>query len=129
MSGEVQRHYDAHLAPIYVWMVGDVAAALQRNRDFFAAAGLTPSARGVAVDLGCGFGLQAIPLAELGHEVVALDFSAELLAELRTRASRASSATKPSTSSAARALVSPLRILPSMLSSYCTSGEAAASIA
>ena len=86
MSGEVQRHYDTHLAPIYVWMVGDVAAALQRSLDFFAAAGLKPGAGGVTVDLGCGFGLQAIPLAELGHEVVALDFSAELLAELRTRA-------------------------------------------
>ncbi len=86
MSGEVQRHYDSHLAPIYVWMVGDVVAALQRSRDFFAAAGLKPGAGGVAVDLGCGFGLQAIPLAELGHEVVALDFSAELLGELRARA-------------------------------------------
>ncbi len=86
MSAEVQRHYDTHLAPIYVWMVGDVAAALQRSRDFFAAAGLKPGAHGLAVDLGCGFGLQAIPLAELGYEVVALDFSTELLTELRARA-------------------------------------------
>lgn len=86
MSTEVQKHYDTHLAPIYVWMVGDVAAALQRSRDFFAAAGLKPDSRGVAVDLGCGFGLQAIPLAELGHEVTALDFSADLLAHLRARA-------------------------------------------
>jgi SAM-dependent methyltransferase len=86
MSTEVQRHYDTHLAPIYVWMVGDVAAAWQRSRDFFAAAGLKPGARGLAVDLGCGFGLQAIPLAELGYEVTALDFNAELLGELRARA-------------------------------------------
>ena len=85
MSAEVQRHYDTHLAPIYVWMVGDVAAALQRSRDFFAAAGLKAGARGIAVDLGCGFGLQAIPLAELGYEVTALDFSTELLTELRAR--------------------------------------------
>ncbi|HTH49169.1 MAG TPA: class I SAM-dependent methyltransferase [Candidatus Limnocylindria bacterium] len=83
MSAEVQRHYDNHLAPIYVWMVGDVGAALQRNRDFFAAAGLKGGSNGVAVDLGCGFGLQAIPLAELGYKVTALDFSAELLTELR----------------------------------------------
>lgn len=82
----VQRHYDSHLAPIYVWMVGDVGAALQRSRDFFAAAGLMTGAGGVAVDLGCGCGLQAIPLAELGYEVVALDLCAELLAELRARA-------------------------------------------
>ena len=86
MSTEVQRHYDTHLAPIYVWMVGDIAAASQRSRDFFAAAGLKSGAHGVAVDLGCGFGLQAIPLAELGYAVTALDFSAELLGELRSRA-------------------------------------------
>ena len=85
MNTEVQKHYDTHLAPIYVWMVGDVAAALQRNRDFFATAGLKPGSCGIAVDLGCGFGLQSIPLAELGHEVVALDLSAELLADLRAR--------------------------------------------
>ena len=34
------------------------------------------------MDLGCGLGLQAIPLAELGHEVVALDLGAELLARI-----------------------------------------------
>lgn len=82
----IRQHYDSHLAPIYTWMVGDVDAALQRNRDLFAAAGLEAGAHGIAVDLGCGFGLQAIPLAELGHDVVALDLCAGLLAELRVRA-------------------------------------------
>ena len=67
-------------------MVGDVDAALQRSRDFLAAAGLKAGASGVAVDLGCGFGLQAIPLAELGFNVLALDLCVELLAELRARA-------------------------------------------
>jgi SAM-dependent methyltransferase len=64
-------------------MIGDVDAAFQRNREFLASAGLKPTAHGVAVDLGCGFGLQAIPLAELGYDVLALDLCAELLAELR----------------------------------------------
>lgn len=82
----VRQHYDSHLAPIYTWMVGDVEAALQRSRDLFAAAGLEAGAHGIAVDLGCGFGLQSIPLAELGHDVVALDRCAGLLVELRVRA-------------------------------------------
>ncbi len=83
---DVQRHHDSHLGPIYTWMVGDIPAALQRGRDLFAAAGVVPVRHGVAVDLGCSSGLQAIPLAELGHEVVAIDLCARLLAELRDRA-------------------------------------------
>ena len=38
---------------------------------------------GLAVDLGAGFGMHAIPLARAGYEVVALDTSRELLDVLR----------------------------------------------
>jgi SAM-dependent methyltransferase len=39
------------------------------------------------LDVGCGSGALALPLAEAGHEVVALDFSAGMLDLLRRRAS------------------------------------------
>ncbi len=38
---------------------------------------------GLAIDLGAGFGMHAIPLARAGYEVVALDTSRELLDVLR----------------------------------------------
>lgn len=44
MSTEVQRHYDTHLGPIYRWMIGDVDAALQQIREFFASTSLKPGA-------------------------------------------------------------------------------------
>jgi SAM-dependent methyltransferase len=40
------------------------------------------------LDVGCGSGALAVPLARAGHEVVALDFSAGMLAVLRQRASK-----------------------------------------
>jgi SAM-dependent methyltransferase len=79
-----REHYEALLAPIYVWMVGDVDAALARTRAALTEAGVQRGA-GAALDLGCGFGLQAIPLAELGYDVTAIDESAQLLAELEQR--------------------------------------------
>ncbi len=85
----MQEHYAAHLAPIYTWMVGDVDAALERSRELLSKAGvLGASAAGLgkqAIDLGCGFGLQSLPLAEAGYAVVSIDLSAELLAELERR--------------------------------------------
>jgi SAM-dependent methyltransferase len=72
----VQQHYDDLLAPIYVWMAGGLEAALAAG-----AADIAPllPGDGVAVDLGAGFGMHAVPLARGGYEVVALDTSAQLL--------------------------------------------------
>lgn len=82
---EMREHYDRHLAPLYTWMVGDVDEALNRSRASLVELGLKLEAGGSAIDLGCGFGLHAIPLADLGYDVVAIDFSEELLAELERR--------------------------------------------
>jgi len=76
----VTRHYEAHLAPIYVWMAGGMEHALTLGRSDIARFLDRP---GVAVDLGAGFGMHAIPLARAGHRVVAVDTSQLLLAELR----------------------------------------------
>jgi SAM-dependent methyltransferase len=85
----VQQHYDHHLGPIYNWMIGDFEAALQRQREFFRRIGLEPGNGGLAVDLGAGSGLQAVPLAELGYDVLAFDSCRTLLQELSVRAAGA----------------------------------------
>jgi SAM-dependent methyltransferase len=82
----VTEHYDRHLGPVYSWMIGDVSAAIDRNREELAALGIRRGLTGTAVDLGAGPGLHAIPLAELGFSVLALDSCSPLVEELRQRA-------------------------------------------
>src|SRR5271165_3498209 len=82
----VADHYEAHLAPVYLWMSGGVDAAFARG-DAEIAALLPHFARGTtAVDLGAGFGMHAIPLGRRGFSVIAVDTSALLLEELRRHA-------------------------------------------
>lgn len=75
-----QQHYDELLASIYVWMAGGLPSALATGAQDVAA--LVPG-NGLAVDLGAGFGMHAIPLARGGYDVVALDTSEQLLDVLR----------------------------------------------
>jgi hypothetical protein len=79
-----EAHYQAHLGPVYAWMLGDLEAAFAR-----AAAEIDdlplPSGGGVAVDLGAGLGLHSLALARRGFEVVAIDSSELMLDELRAR--------------------------------------------
>jgi SAM-dependent methyltransferase len=79
-------HYDQQLASIYSWMAGTPEAAIKRNYALFRQLGIDSLPRGLAVDLGAGSGFQSIPLAELGFSVVAVDFCAALLTELKARA-------------------------------------------
>jgi len=76
----VVNHYETHLAPIYLWMAGGIEHALALGSGDLSPFLDTP---GVAVDLGVGFGMHSIPLARAGFEVLALDSSQLLLAELR----------------------------------------------
>jgi SAM-dependent methyltransferase len=76
----VQQHYEGLLAPIYVWMVGGLETALAAGA--MDVAPLLPG-DGMAVDLGAGFGMHAIPLARGGYDVVAIDTSSQLLDVLR----------------------------------------------
>jgi len=78
----VTEHYEQHLGPIYVWMAGGVDAALKTGNDDIEALDLAPMRDAVAVDLGAGFGMHAIPLARRGYRVVAIDSCAELLGTL-----------------------------------------------
>ena len=75
----VHEHYKAHLAPIYLWMVGGLEQALSAGAGDVA--GFVGRGR-TAVDLGAGFGMHTIPLARSGYDVLAIDTSSHLLAEL-----------------------------------------------
>jgi SAM-dependent methyltransferase len=82
----VQKHYDTHLGAVYSWTMGDLDSAFLRSNDFLTSLDLPVADGQLAVDLGCGFGLHAIPLAQRGYHVLAIDFCTELLSDLRARA-------------------------------------------
>jgi 2-polyprenyl-3-methyl-5-hydroxy-6-metoxy-1,4-benzoquinol methylase len=87
MRKATDDHYADLLGPIYTWMVGDIDAALARSDaelDMLPAPASNEVA--VAVDLGAGFGLHAIPLARRGFSVLALDSCETLLNDLKQRA-------------------------------------------
>src|SRR5450631_133227 len=81
----VTEHYETHLAPIYVWMAGGMDAAITRGRTEVAAVCPRPSKSQWAVDLGAGFGMHAIPLADIGYSVLAIDSSGTLLAAMQSQ--------------------------------------------
>ncbi len=84
----VKAHYDSLLAPVYSWILGDFDAAHRQNAGLFDDLAILPRGNGLAVDLGCGPGCQAVPLAERGFSVLAIDFCAELLGELAQHAAQ-----------------------------------------
>lgn len=81
----VRDHYDGFLGPVYSWILGDFEKARDASASLFSSLGLSASPGALAVDLGAGPGCQALPLADLGYRVVAIDFCAPLLAELEAR--------------------------------------------
>jgi SAM-dependent methyltransferase len=79
----VAEHYERLLAPIYLWMAGGMDAAIARGRAEVHAVCAHPANNQWALDLGAGFGMHAMPLADMGYSVVAIDTSAVLLEVLR----------------------------------------------
>lgn len=79
----VTQHYESHLAPVYVWMAGGIEAAIARGQAEVESVCARPNENHVAIDLGAGFGMHAIPLANLGYSVVAIDSSTVLLDVLK----------------------------------------------
>jgi len=80
-----QSHYADHLGAVYSWSVGGIEAAIARGEFELQALAALPRATGIAVDLGAGFGMHAIPLAMRGFRTLAIDSCATLLDELRFR--------------------------------------------
>jgi SAM-dependent methyltransferase len=82
-----REHYQRVLAPHYSRMFGDFDAKVAEQQAVLERLRITPWRAGaLAVDLGCGSGFQSIALARLGFRVLAVDFTADLLSELETRA-------------------------------------------
>jgi SAM-dependent methyltransferase len=79
----VAEHYERVLSPVYAWMAGGAESALAAGKTEIEALNLALPAGALAVDLGAGFGMHAIPLARAGARVIAVDSSAHLLAELQ----------------------------------------------
>lgn len=79
----VKKHYDEHLSGFYSWMSGDFSEKVSQVKQFFTDNGILPSGSKYAVDLGSGHGIQSQALTELGFTVTAVDFSEQLLNELK----------------------------------------------
>lgn len=77
-----KKHYESHLGNFYTWMLGDWEKKSQEFKSFLIQKNLIPKFSKKAIDMGAGNGMQAIPLAELGYEVTAIDFNPQLLSEL-----------------------------------------------
>ena len=82
------EHYENLLADYYAWISGGVQAKIQENQKFLSDHHIQPIRSGLAFDLGAGCGFQAVPLAQLGFRVVAMDLSAKLLAQLKENAKK-----------------------------------------
>ncbi len=78
----VAEHYERILSPVYAWMAGGAENALAAGKAEIDALNLALPAGALAIDLGAGFGMHAIPLARAGARVVAIDNSPQLLDEL-----------------------------------------------
>jgi len=78
-----KEHYDNHLASLYAWMLGDMQVKVQDFLKLFEDNNIKPGKGAVALDMGCGNGIQSIALAKIGFEVIAVDFNKALLVELR----------------------------------------------
>jgi SAM-dependent methyltransferase len=79
----VKEHYDNHLGHFYSWMTGDFHTKSNEFKDFLTDNSIKPLSNKIAIDLGAGHGLQSIPLAEIGFQVLAVDFNQQLLDELK----------------------------------------------
>jgi len=78
----VLQHYATHLGPIYLWMAGGFERAIEMGRSDLNALGVPVRAGMKVLDLGAGFGMHAVPLAQAGCSVSAVDSSGLLLQEL-----------------------------------------------
>jgi SAM-dependent methyltransferase len=74
----VKEHYDHHLGNFYSWMAGDFVVKQSEQQQFFQRNDILPIKTNIAIDLGCGHGIQAVSLARLGFKVEAIDFNVQL---------------------------------------------------
>jgi hypothetical protein len=80
-----KEHYEEHLGRFYEWMCGPFDTAQKSRQEFYERHAILPSGNGVAVDLGCGHGIDTVSLLNLGFRAIAFDFNKNLLASLEAR--------------------------------------------
>jgi len=80
----VKEHYDNHLGNFYSWYTDDFDANKNNFKSFCIENSIKPFDSGISIDLGASNGIQTIALAELGFRVKAIDFSIQLLDELKS---------------------------------------------
>ncbi len=81
-------HYKQHLSQFYTWMFGEYGSMVARQKSLLQEHCHITSpttSQAVAIDLGSGPGFQSIAMKELGFNVHAVDFSEELLNELKVK--------------------------------------------
>lgn len=86
-----KRHYDELLGGVYAWSVATAGDPVERGGRWLEAHGLLGATR--YLDLGAGFGAHVLPLLAAGKQVTAVDFSSELLEQLRAAAGAATGLT------------------------------------
>ncbi len=79
----VKEHYDKHLANFYSWMMGDFQTKSNEFKNFLTENSIKPLSTKIAIDLGSGHGIQSIAIAEVGFQVLAVDFNQQLLDEIK----------------------------------------------
>lgn len=84
----VRDHYNEFLGPVYSWILGDFESASQKSAALFDRLNIRNGDGQLAADLGAGPGNQAVPLAQRGFEVIAIDFCEALVEELEGHAGR-----------------------------------------
>ena len=82
----VREHYEKHLGNLYSWMMGDYETRQKEFFNFLVENDVTPTSTRIAIDLGAGHGIQSLPLAKLGFNVISIDFNRQLLDELKNNA-------------------------------------------
>ncbi|HMA64043.1 MAG TPA: hypothetical protein VKO63_02550, partial [Chitinispirillaceae bacterium] len=70
----IKDHYENFLGTIYSWTKGDFSDCVKECEQYFIENGISTTNASLAIDLGCGHGIQSVALAKRGYKVISVDF-------------------------------------------------------